>query len=163
MKPIALFMSDDNGYKMQFEENGTALFCRVRVKDDSAELEETCVSDDADKELVLACVEAFHRSRRTLFQDSEPMVSVVNNNPVISTKKKLIPKRIEAGERLCDFRADIECDGKTSIYNFVVNDHGFMLGTEWDDNFWRDIGGELHTAGPLFKAITDFYKLRCSK
>lgn len=100
MKPIALFVSGDNEYVMQFEENGERSFCALRLKDESFQIELNCTSTDAERELVLECVEAFHESRRTLFENSEPMVSVVSGNPVVSTKRSLSPKRLEVGKDL---------------------------------------------------------------
>lgn len=161
MKPVTLFVSIDNEYIMQFEENGRRLFCALRLNDESFQFEQSCTFTDAEKELVLACVEAFHESRRTLFENSEPMVSVVSGNPVASTKKSLSPKRLEVGKALSEFRADIDCEGRPTSYDFKVIDNGVYIGIDGDENFWRDIGGELHTAKPLFKALTAFYKLRC--
>lgn len=69
---------------------------------------------------MLACVEAFHESRRTLFENAEPMVSVVSGNPVVSTKKSLSPKRLEVGTELSEFRADIDCEGRPTSYDFKV-------------------------------------------
>ncbi len=163
MKPVALFVSGDDEYTMQFEENGERSFCALSLKDESFQFEQNCTSTEAEKELVLACVEAFHESRRTLFENSEPMVSVVSGNPVVSTKKSLSPKRFEVGKELSEFRADIDCEGRPTSYDFKVVDNGVYIGIDGDENFWRDIGGELNTAKPLFKALTAFYKLRCGQ
>ncbi len=53
--------------------------------------------------------------------------------------------------------------GAQQSYDFKVVDNGVYVGIDGDENFWRDIGGELHTAKPLFKALTAFYKLRCGQ
>lgn len=163
MKPIALFISNDNEYTMQFEENGEELFCVLLVKNDSFVFDQCCIEGEQRKNLVRTCVEAFHESRRTLYQDSEPMVSVVDQSPVASTKKRLSPKRLEVRDDRSEFRADMDCEGKASSYDFKVNDRGFVLGVEGDNNFWRDLGGEMYVARPLFRALTAFYELRCAE
>lgn len=160
MKPIALSLSTDNEYKMQFDENGAQVVFSYLVVDDSIQPSQPCVAinDGTVNELVMECISAFHESRKTLFEDSEPMVSVRDKVPVTSTKKKMSPKRIECAESACDFRAEIECEGTTSSYSFKVND-GIVIGVEWDDRFWQDIGGELDAARTLFRSIIAFYKL----
>jgi len=47
MKPVALFVSGDDEYMMQFEENGERSLCALRLKDESFQFEQSCTSTDA--------------------------------------------------------------------------------------------------------------------
>ena len=156
--PVSLLLSNNDKYEMQFDMHGSFYSCVFRIVGDSVELDRNEIPSGVDDALVLKCVQEFHESRRTMFENSEPMVNMYGN-PVISTKRRVRPHRLIATDQHSIFQVEAVCDGLPSVYTFNVNDHIFV-GVEWDDNFWQDTGGELHVAKGLFNSIIDLYKLR---
>jgi len=160
ISPVSVVMTESDAYRMQFESDTSDHFCVLRAAENSVEFEHDGVDDAVDKQLIVECVRGFHKSRQTLYDDVEPQVTVWGN-PVTSTKKKLRPVRIDAGADRGQFNVEIECDGESKQYDFVADKAlGSIIGINGNDEFWQDIGGELHAARPLFQAIIALYQLR---
>ncbi|MBX3150417.1 hypothetical protein KF728_09735 [Candidatus Obscuribacterales bacterium] len=158
--PVSLRMTETDVYRMQFESDTSDRFCVLRASENSVEFEHDGVDDAVDKQLIVECVQGFHKSRQTLYDDVEPQVTVWGT-PVTSTKRKLRPVRIDAGAELGQFNVEINCDGESKQYDFVADKAlGSIIGINGNDEFWQDIGGELHAARPLIQALIAFYQLR---
>ena len=167
MKPLKI---DSNGdeYNICFDADGKEVVCSIRVECESLQgwNQDFWLHSYGERaaEEIKECILSFKQAKEAMTQDTGTVKLVGSNKEVSVKNKKMLPLTLAPINKVngsdASYVVSFNCEGKIVDHKFNLRaDSLESIGIDWDDDFWKNLDGEISIARPLFRCIAAFYKL----